>query len=43
MLNLNVIVCLGYRDKHSSDDDSDFRDIQFPQDTTLAQVSNIHL
>jgi len=26
-----------YRDKHSSDDDSDFRDIQFPQDTTLAQ------
>jgi len=26
-----------YREKHSSDDDSDFRDIQFPQDTTLQQ------
>ncbi len=26
------------REKHSSDDDSDFRDIQFPQDTTLQQV-----
>ena len=27
------------REKHSSDDDSDFRDIQFPQDTTLQQVT----
>jgi len=25
------------KEKHSSDDDSDFRDIQFPQDTTLQQ------
>eukprot|EP00088_Acartia_fossae_P045239 TRINITY_DN4858_c0_g1_i12.p1 TRINITY_DN4858_c0_g1~~TRINITY_DN4858_c0_g1_i12.p1 ORF type:complete len:758 (-),score=265.01 TRINITY_DN4858_c0_g1_i12:256-2529(-) len=32
-----------YRDKHSSDDDSDFRDIQFPQDTTLQQFMNDNL